>query len=41
MNIKEYIENNEVLNSLDYLTVFTTINQLIEDGYLMRSVDYV
>ena len=38
MNITEYIKSNENLKNLDYLTVFTTINQLIKDGYIMQEV---
>lgn len=41
MDITEYIKSNEKLKNLDYLTVFTTIEQLIKDGYILRSVDYV
>lgn len=37
--ITDYIKNNEKLNKLDYLTVFTTIEQLVKDGYILQSVE--
>ena len=38
MNITEYIKNNDILKNLDYLTVFTTIQQLIKDGFILQAV---
>ena len=40
MNITEYIKNNAKLKDLDFLTVYMTIEALIDDNYIMLS-DYV
>lgn len=34
MNISEYINSNIMLRSLDYMTVFMVISELIKDGKL-------
>ena len=35
-NIYNYIKDNEVLNSLDFITVYTVIIELCRDGKLKR-----
>lgn len=39
MDIIDYIKSNETLSRLDLLTVYTTIHEMMKDGYVMRSVD--
>ena len=39
MNILEYIKGNELLASMDLLTVYTTIAVLIDDGYILLNPD--
>lgn len=39
MNIDEYIKNNEKLSKMDYGTVYSTIYELIKDGYIMEGVN--
>ena len=34
MSITEYIQNNQKLSEMDYITVYTTILALIADGQL-------
>lgn len=39
MNIFEYIKNNEVLSDLPFFIVYTTIIELINDGFVLQNVD--
>ena len=39
MNIDEYIKSNERLSNMNYETVYTTIYELIKDGYIMEGVN--
>jgi len=37
MNITDYIKNHDKLKDLDFLTVYMTIEALIEDNYILLS----
>lgn len=39
MNIKNYIQTNENLKNLDFLTVYLTIIELLRDGKLEFEFD--
>lgn len=39
MNIIDYIKSNETLSRLDLLTVYTTIREMMKDGFVMQRVD--
>lgn len=37
-NVSEYIKSNPKLKTLDFLTVYLTITELIKDGYVSLDV---
>ena len=39
MNVSELIKTHPVLKNLDFLTVYKTIQTLIDDGYLLLASD--
>ena len=39
MNVIEYIKNNEILSNLPFLIVYTTILELIDDGFILEKLD--
>ena len=39
MNIIDYNKSNETLSRMDFLTVYTTIREMMKDGFVMQRVD--
>ena len=39
MTITELIKNHPILKDLDFLTVYTTVETLIREGYMIQSVE--
>ena len=39
MNLSDYIKNHPVLQQMDFLTVYKTIQALIADGYIIQKID--
>ena len=39
MNIKEFIKSHPTLKNLDFLTVYTTLETLIREGYILQSTE--